>query len=209
MVGETIAHYRVLEKLGEGGMGAVFKALDTHLERLVAIKVLPADKVADPDRRRRFIQEARAASALNHQNIITIHDVAAHDDVHFIAMEYVQGRTLGGEIRRDGLPIRDVLNHGIQIADALAAAHAAGIVHRDLKPANVMITAQGTVKVLDFGLAKLIEPAPAPSETATRAVDGALSAVGTIVGTTAYMSPEQVEGRKLDARSDIFAFGAV
>jgi Tol biopolymer transport system component/predicted Ser/Thr protein kinase len=209
MVGETIAHYRVLEKLGEGGMGAVFKALDTHLERLVAIKVLPADKVADPERRRRFVQEARAASALNHRNIITIHDVAAHDDVHFIAMEYVQGRTLSGAIGRDGLPIRDVLNYGIQIADALAAAHAAGIVHRDLKPANVMITAQSTVKVLDFGLAKLTEAAPASTETATRAADGPLSAVGTIVGTTAYMSPEQVEGRKLDARSDIFAFGAV
>src|SRR5262245_43357986 len=124
MVGETIAHYRVLEKLGEGGMGAVFKALDTHLERLVAIKVLPADTVADPDRRRRFVQEARAASALNHQNINTIHDVAERDDVRFIAMEYVQGRTLGDAIGRDGLPIRDVLNYGIQIADALAAAHA-------------------------------------------------------------------------------------
>jgi serine/threonine protein kinase len=213
MTGQLIAHYHVGEKLGEGGMGAVFKARDTHLDRFVALKILPADRVSDPDRRRRFVLEARAASALNHPNIVTIHDVTSDGDVHFIAMEFVDGRTLSELVSVRRLPMREVLAYAIQIADALATAHAAGIVHRDLKPANLMVTESGSIKVLDFGLAKLTEDARlsvATVEAATMSgADRLLSGIATIVGTAGYMSPEQVEGRKVDARSDIFAFGAV
>ena len=213
MTGQLIAHYHVGEKLGEGGMGAVFKARDTHLDRFVALKILPADRVSDPDRRRRFVLEARAASALNHPNIVTIHDVASDGDVHFIAMEYVGGRTLAELVSLRRLPMREVLAYAIQIADALATAHAAGIVHRDLKPANLMLTETGSIKVLDFGLAKLTEDARLSGATVeaatTSGADRLLSGIATIVGTAGYMSPEQVEGRKVDARSDIFAFGAV
>src|SRR5438552_1209297 len=148
MIGKSIAHYQIVEKLGEGGMGVVYKARDTHLDRFVALKLLPADKVADADRRRRFVQEAKAASALNHPNIITIFDISNWEGVDFIAMEYVPGRTLDQRIGRAGLPLPDSLKYAIQIADALAKAHAAGIVHRDLKPANIMITPAGMVKVL-------------------------------------------------------------
>jgi Tol biopolymer transport system component len=213
MTGQLIAHYHVGEKLGEGGMGAVFKARDTHLDRFVALKILPAERVSDPDRRRRFVLEARAASALNHPNIVTIHDVASDGDVHFIAMEYVGGRTLAELVSVRRPPMREVLAYAIQIADALATAHDAGIVHRDLKPANLMLTETGNIKVLDFGLAKLTEDARisvATVEAATMSgADRLLSGIATIVGTAGYMSPEQVEGRKVDARSDIFAFGAV
>jgi eukaryotic-like serine/threonine-protein kinase len=139
MTGRTLLHYRILENLGQGGMGVVYKALDTHLDRLVAIKVLPPEKVADVERKRRFVQEAKSASALNHPNIITIHDIASEDGVDFIAMEYVPGKALNRLISRKGLALSDVLKYAIQIADALAAAHAAGIIHRDLKPGNVMI----------------------------------------------------------------------
>ena len=212
MTGQSISHYQVLEKVGEGGMGAVHKARDTHLDRLVALKFLPSDKVLDSERRKRFVREARAASALNHPNIITIHDVAIEDGVHFIVMEYIGGRTLQEAIGDKGLPLRELLEYAIQIADAVAAAHGAGIIHRDLKPANIMLTSQGTIKVLDFGLAKLTEVAAAPmalAETATASDISSLSKDGTILGTTPYMSPEQVDGRTLDARSDIFAFGAL
>src|SRR6184192_1186229 len=137
MTGRVISHYRILDKLGEGGMGVVYKAQDTHLDRFVALKILPPEKVADPERKRRFVQEAKSASALNHPNIITIHDIASEDGVDFIAMEYVPGKALNRLISRKGLPLSDVLKYAIQIADALAAAHAAGIVHRELKPGNV------------------------------------------------------------------------
>jgi serine/threonine protein kinase len=208
MVGRTISHYQILEKLGEGGMGVVYKAKDTHLDRFVAIKFLPPEKVADPERRRRFTQEAKAASALNHPNIITIHDIDEADDVHFISMEFVAGKTLGNLIPRHGMPLGELLKYAIQIADALGKAHAAGIIHRDLKPGNIMVTEQGLVKVLDFGLAKLSETARAAEHQATRTMRPATEE-GTIVGTVAYMSPEQAEGKMIDARSDIFSFGSV
>jgi serine/threonine protein kinase len=181
MIGRTISHYQILEKLGEGGMGVVFKARDTHLDRFVAIKVLPPEKVADPERKRRFVQEAKAASALNHPNIITIHDISQAEVgqapgpatpgkpqatphlIDFIVMEFVPGKTLQEVIPRRGMRLSDALKYAIQIADALAKAHSAGIVHRDLKPTNVMVAEDGRVKVLDFGLAKLTEtPAPEP-----------------------------------------------
>lgn len=160
MLGRTISHYEILEKLGEGGMGVVYKVRDTHLDRFVAIKVLPPEKVTDPERRRRFTQEAKAASALNHPNIITIHDIGEADGVHFIAMEYVAGRTLDQLIGHKGLQLKETLKLVVPIADALAKAHAAGIIHRDLKPSNIMVTDEGLVKVLDFGLAKLTETCP-------------------------------------------------
>jgi Tol biopolymer transport system component len=208
LTGKTIAHYQVQDKLGEGGMGVVYRAQDTHLGRSVAIKLLPPEKTADPERRRRFVQEARAASALQHPNIITIHDIDEADGEHFIVMEHVAGRTLAQRIGNKGLPVKEALKYAIQIADGLARAHAAGIIHRDLKPSNIMVDEHGIVKLLDFGLAKLTECEADGDEAETRTladhtVDGA------ILGTVAYMSPEQAEGRKVDARSDIFSFGAV
>src|SRR5512136_2182289 len=158
MVGATLGHYRILEKLGEGGMGVVYKAQDLHLDRAVALKVLPPEKVADPDRKRRFVQEAKAASALNHPHIVHIYDIDQSDGTDFIAMEYVEGQTLDQRIGHRGMRLNDALKYAVQITDALAKAHAAGIVHRDLKPTNVMVSKDGVVKVLDFGLAKLTEP---------------------------------------------------
>jgi serine/threonine protein kinase len=157
MIGRTIQHYHIVEALGRGGMGVVYKARDTHLDRFVAIKVLPPEKVADPERRRRFVQEAKAASALNHPNIVHIYDIAEADGIQFIAMEFVAGKTLGERIGRKRLRLNEALKYAVQIADALAKAHSAGIIHRDLKPSNIMVTADGLVKVLDFGLAKLTE----------------------------------------------------
>jgi serine/threonine protein kinase/Tol biopolymer transport system component len=212
MIGQTLAHYRILEKLGEGGMGVVYKARDTHLDRFVALKVLPPGKVLDPDRKRRFAQEAKAASALNHPNIITVHDIASESGHDFIVMECVEGRTLDQLIGRKGLKLGEALGYAAQIADGLAKAHAAGIVHRDLKPSNVMVTEDGLVKILDFGLAKLTEFIPddehAPTQTAGPIAEPRTEA-GAIVGTLSYMSPEQAEGKKVDARSDIFSFGSV
>jgi Tol biopolymer transport system component/predicted Ser/Thr protein kinase len=208
MVGQTVSHYRILERLGGGGMGVVYKAEDTKLGRTIALKVLPPERVADPSRKRRFIQEARAASALNHPNIITIYDIDEADGVHFIAMEYVEGKTLDRLIARHGLRLNEALKYAVQMAAALAKAHSAGIVHRDLKPANVMVTDDGLVKVLDFGLAKLTEAAPT-GEAETVATVGPATEEGTIVGTVGYMSPEQAEGKPVDARSDIFSFGSV
>src|SRR5713226_5606132 len=208
MKGRTLLHYELLDKLGEGGMGAVWQARDTHLNRIVAIKTLPADKVADPQRKRRFIQEAQAASALNHPNIVTIYDINSDNGVDFIVMELVRGKTLGELISRRGMRLSELLSYAIQTADALSKAHAAGIVHRDLKPGNIMVTEEGRVKVLDFGLAKLTEPAPPGEDEETRTIPPATED-GTIVGTIAYMSPEQAEGKPVDARSDIFSLGAV
>src|SRR2546423_6900987 len=210
MIGRTLLHYRILESLGAGGMGVVYKALDTHLDRLVAIKVLPPEKVADLERKRRFVQEAKSASALNHPNIITIYDIASEDGVDFIAMEYVPGKALNRLISRKGLPLSDVLKYAIQISDALAAAHAAGIIHRDLKPGNVMIRDEagrpGLVKVLDFGLAKLTDKVESGDRESTETMqqDAPDTAGGVVLGTVSYMSPEQAEGKKLDGRSDIF-----
>jgi Tol biopolymer transport system component len=190
-------------------MGVVYKAKDTHLDRLVAIKLLPAERVADPERKRRFIQEAKAASALNHPNIITIYDIDQADGLHFIAMEYVAGKTLDQQIGRKGLKLSETLKYAIQIADALTTAHAAGIVHRDLKPANIMVTEKGLVKVLDFGLAKLTEADTGDEGETLTGKDAPRTEEGAILGTIAYMSPEQAEGKKVDARSDIFSFGSV
>jgi serine/threonine protein kinase/WD40 repeat protein len=209
MIGRTLAHYSIESKLGEGGMGTVYKARDTRLDRPVAIKVLSQDKVADPGRRQRFVQEAKAASALNHPNIVTIHDISAAGAGDFIVMEFIDGQTLDTLIPRGGMQPARVMTLAIQIADALAKAHHAGIVHRDLKPSNVMVTPGGLVKILDFGVAKLIEPPEPLADAATRTAPRALTEVGSIVGTAAYMSPEQVEGHQVDARSDIFSFGSV
>ena len=211
MVGKVLAQYQISEKLGEGGMGVVWKARDTHLDRFVALKTLSADRPADPERERRFVQEAKAASALNHPNIVHIYDITDADGVQFIAMEYVAGKTLDQLIGRKGLPVGETLKYAIQIADALATAHAAGIIHRDLKPSNLMVTDKGHVKVLDFGLAKLTETTAGElGETVTiKAKDDPNTEEGTILGTVAYMSPEQTEGKKVDARSDIFSFGSV
>jgi Tol biopolymer transport system component/predicted Ser/Thr protein kinase len=208
VIGRTISHYEILEKLGEGGMGVVYKARDTHLGRFVAIKVLPPEKVADAERKRRFVQEAKAASALNHPNIVTIHDVDSADGVEFIAMEYVEGRTLGELIPRKGMRLDEALKHSVAIADALAAAHEAGIVHRDLKPGNLIVGADGRIRVLDFGLAKLTEAARAGDDLTTHTMRPATQE-GMVVGTVSYMSPEQAEGRAVDARSDIFSFGSL
>jgi serine/threonine protein kinase len=208
LVSKTFNHYLIEEKLGEGGMGVVYRARDTRLDRPVAVKVLPHDKVADPERKRRFIQEAKAASALNHPNIITIYDIDQAEGTDFIVMEYVDGETLDDLIGRKGLRVGEALKYAIQVADALTAAHAAGIVHRDLKPGNVIVTAKGHVKVLDFGLAKLLEALPAGANEPTLTLKPATEE-GRIVGTIAYMSPEQAEGKKVDARSDIFSFGSL
>jgi tetratricopeptide (TPR) repeat protein len=209
--GQTLGHYRILERLGAGGMGVVYKALDTRLNRVVALKALAPDKVADPDRRRRFIQEAQAASALDHPNIVTIHDIAELGGQYVIVMQYVEGRTLRALLEDGPRPVAEVLRYALQITDALGQAHAKGIVHRDLKPENVMITSsssgqQGQVKLLDFGLAKLTEPASGEESTAATAAD---TAEGRILGSTSYMSPEQAQGKKVDARSDIFALGSL
>ncbi|MCJ7502528.1 MAG: protein kinase [Acidobacteriia bacterium] len=208
MIGKSISHYRILEKLGGGGMGVVYKAEDTKLGRMVALKVLPPERVADPNRKRRFVQEARAASALNHPNIITIYDIDEAEGVHYIAMECVEGKTLDRLIARHGLRVNEALKYAVQMATALAKAHSAGIVHRDLKPTNVMVTDDGLVKVLDFGLAKLTEAAPT-GDAETAVTLEPTTEEGTIVGTVGYMSPEQAEGKPVDARSDIFSFGSV
>jgi serine/threonine protein kinase/Tol biopolymer transport system component len=210
--GSKLGPYEVIGPIGAGGMGEVYQARDVRLDRVVAIKVLPTDRMADADRRRRFLQEARAASALNHPNIITIHEIESADGIDFIVMEYIRGRSLDEIIPREGMRLAEVLRLAIPIADALASAHVRGIVHRDIKPANVMVTDEGTVKVLDFGLAKLVRPSgeSLKSETATDiGVRGHLSRPGTVAGTLGYMSPEQAAAGKVDARSDVFSFGAV
>jgi serine/threonine protein kinase len=207
LVGQTLSHYEILAKLGEGGMGVVYKARDLRLDRFVCIKVLRAEQLKDESRKQRFIQEAKSASSLNHPNIITIHEIDHADGTDFMVMEFVAGKTFQQLIPSGGMPVADVLKYAIPIASALAAANAAGIIHRDIKPGNIMVGSNGIVKVLDFGLAKLT----APEEN----VDGATQTIkahteeGTVVGTAAYMSPEQAQGKPVDARSDIFSFGAV
>jgi len=207
--GTKLGPYDILAPIGAGGMGEVYKARDTRLDRIVAIKILPAGKTGD-SQRARFFQEARAASALNHPHIVAIYDIGREGDHDYIVMEYVAGKTIGQSIPRKGMRLDEALRVAAQIADALAAAHAAGIVHRDLKPGNVMIAANGSVKVLDFGLAKLAGP-PGDNDTDTRTMvaEEPRTADGMIVGTAGYMSPEQAQGQPVDSRSDIFSFGAL
>jgi serine/threonine protein kinase len=257
---KRLLHYLLLEKIGEGGMGVVYKARDTRLDRVVAIKVLPREAVGDAERRRRFIAEAKAASALNHPNIVTIHEVASAGGLYFIAMEFIEGRTLEKLVGPHGLPPEQALLYAVPIAGALARAHEAGIVHRDLKPQNIMVRDDGLVKLLDFGLAKLVEAEGAPSGPSaatplpaapalpskdqhpsplrgplpskgrsrsgsrlerggpkgrgvsahpTRAVAATLTEPSRTMGTPGFMAPEQIEGRRVDTRADLFAFGAV
>jgi serine/threonine-protein kinase len=204
--GQRISHYEIREKLGEGGMGVVYRAVDLRLDRQVALKLLPPEKMADPRRRGRFVAEAKAASALNHPNIVTIHEIETVDGTDFIAMEYLPGRTLLEALAAGPLPVEAALDCAIQVAEALAAAHRAGIVHRDIKPANIMMAPSGLVKLLDFGLAKPVHSEDPGEFADTRTMH---TSVGEVVGTVAYMSPEQVQGLAVDARSDIFSFGAV
>jgi len=208
--GATLGPYEILGLIGAGGMGEVYRARDPRLGREVAIKILPHDRVADEGRRQRFVQEAKAASALNHPHVVTIHEIASANGIDFLVMEYVRGKSLDALIPRQGMRLNEALRIAIAVADAMAAAHARGIIHRDLKPANVMVGTDGAVKVLDFGLAKLLGGDAAPDdETVTRVADAGVSAPGTIVGTSAYMSPEQATGAAVDARSDLFSFGAL
>ena len=213
MIGQTVAHYRITAKLGSGGMGVVYEAEDTTLGRHVALKFLPAELARDADALQRFQREARAASALNHPGICTVHAIEQHEGQHFIAMELLEGETLGERVRRGVLELGPLLELGVQIADALESAHAKGIVHRDLKPANIFVTPRGQAKVLDFGLAKIERPRSAPggehSEAPTAVQPNELTSAGTTLGTVSYMSPEQARGQLTDARSDLFSLGTV
>jgi dienelactone hydrolase/predicted Ser/Thr protein kinase len=212
MIGKTVSHYQILDKLGEGGMGVVYRARDTRLDRTVAIKVIRPDAAATRERRERFAREARAASALNHSHIVAIHDIdrssAEGAEYDFIVMEYVDGTSLDRVLEQKLLPVPEALDYAVQIASALAAAHAAGIIHRDVKPANVMLSRSGEAKLVDFGLAKLAEP-PSGDESAATVSAGLMTEHGAVLGTPSYMSPEQAEGRPVDSRSDVFSFGSV
>ncbi len=207
MIGRTLSHYQIIDEISRGGMGVVYRALDLHLNREVALKVLPEDLVHDPERRQRLVQEAQAASALEHPNIAVIHAVEEAEGVTFIAMELIRGDKLSDVIHQARMPAKRVLDLAVEMAEGLARAHEKNIVHRDLKPANVMVTDAGHAKIIDFGLAKLVAPIDRDGATAT-ALRGQTDP-GVILGTVAYMSPEQARGAKVDHRSDIFSFGIV
>src|SRR5258705_2438256 len=216
--GTKIGRYEILSRLGKGGMGEVYLAKDTKLDRNVALKILPAELASSRERMLRFVQEAKAAAALNHPNVAHVYEISEHDGLNFIAMEYVEGRTLREKIHYEQTELRKLLKYLQQVASGLAKAHAAGIVHRDLKPDNIMITRDGYAKILDFGLAKLIEPERplglgfglASSEAGT-AIMAQQSVAGIVMGTVGYMSPEQAQGKvkDIDQRSDIFSFGCI
>jgi serine/threonine protein kinase len=196
MIGKTIAHFHILEKLGEGGMGVVYKAQDTKLDRVVALKFLPEQATSTGEERARFIQEAKSAATLNHPNVCTIHGIEEHEGRQFIEMEYVDGVTLRVKIPEEGLKLQDAVDYAIQIAEALQEAHSKGIVHRDVKAENVMLNEKNQMKVMDFGLAKL--------RGSSR-----LTKTSSTIGTLAYMAPEQIQGEEVDSRSDIFSFGVL
>src|SRR5215468_7669940 len=207
--GTKLGPYELVSPLGAGGMGEVYRARDTRLERTVAVKILPEQLSKDPVHKQRFEREAKTISALNHPHICILHDIGHQDGIDYLVMEYVEGETLAKRLEKGPLPLAEVLKYGAQIADALDKAHRSGVVHRDLKPGNIMLTASGA-KLLDFGLAKSV-PALAAGATLTAAVSRTppLTHQGTVLGTFQYMSPEQVEGKDVDARSDIFSFGSV
>ena len=208
MVGQTLSHYKILAEISRGGMGIVYRAIDTKLNREVAIKILPPELVRDPERKRRFIQEAQSAAALHHPHIAVIHEIDEADGVTFIAMELIEGDKLSDVLSQERLPVARTLELVTKVAEGLALAHEKGVVHRDLKPANIMVTKQGHAKIIDFGLAKLVEPlggGDAEAATAARAETDP----GKVMGTLSYMSPEQARGSRVDHRSDIFSLGVV
>src|ERR1700674_1721773 len=205
-IGQSVSHYRIVDKIGAGGMGEVYRASDTKLGRDVALKVMPADMARDPDRLARFQREARAVAALNNPHIVTIYSVEEAGGIHFLTMELVEGQSLDHLIPASGLSVKQVVEIAGALADALAAAHEKGIVHRNLKPANVMVSVDGRVKVLDFGLAKDVSGNETSGATLTAA---GLTQAGVVMGTPAYMSPEQIAGREVDHRTDIFSLGVV
>src|SRR5439155_24682649 len=206
--GTKLGPYETQSLLGAGGMGEVYRARDTRLDRVVAIKVLASHLCLDKEHRQRFEREARAISSLNHPNICTIHDVGSQGGIEYLVMEYLEGETLASRLMRGALPLDRALKHGIEVSDALDVAHRRGIIHRDLKPSNIFLTTHGEAKVLDFGLVKVGQETTRP-EMPTLTSPVALTSPGTTVGTVAYMSPEQARGEDLDVRTDIFSFGAV
>ena len=208
MIGKTISHYRIIDKLGQGGMGEVYRARDIRLERDVAVKVLPSHLAEDPSALARFEREAKAIAALSHPNILGIFDVGSEGGVAYAVTELLEGETLRAQLMDGALPVRKAVDYAAQMAQGLAAAHDKGITHRDLKPENVFVTADGRVKILDFGLAKQVRPASAANATDSPTM-GTLTDPGIVMGTVAYMAPEQARGQAVDSRADLFSFGAV